>query len=157
MAYYDLFKTGNFRIQLKDQTNLEFFVQETTVPGVTVGTIDIGYGSMKDVRPGDSLEFNPLTLTVICDEDLQAYKDVYTYILKMTHNPVTNVIQVDPEVFDAYLLLTTNKNNITHRLHFHDMWIESISDLQLQTVSPDENNISFTVGLKYVYYLFEEV
>lgn len=157
MAYHDLFKTGNFKIQLKDQINLEFFVQEATIPGITVGTIDAGYMSMRDKRPGDSLDFNPLTLTLLCDEDLQAYKDVYEYILHLTHNPKTNEIFVEPEVFDAYLFLTTNKNNVAHKLHFYHMWIETISDLQLQTVSPDENSISFTVGLKYNYYLFENM
>lgn len=155
MAYHDLFKTGNFRIQLKDQQDLEFFVQETTVPGITVGTISIPYSSMNDQRPGDSIEFNPLTLTINCDEDLKAYKDVYRYIIKLTHDPVSNEIRVEPEVFDAYLLLTTNKNNVAHKLHFHDMWIETVSDLQLQSVSGDENAVSFTVGLKYNYYLFE--
>ena len=158
MAYHDLFKTGNFTVQLKNQTHLEFFIQEATIPGITVGTIEVPVaGGLRDYRPGDSLSFNPLTLTVLCDEDLRAFKDVYDYILHLTHNPVTNNIEIDAEVFDAYLMLTTNKNNVKHRIHFHDMWIENITDLQLQTISGDENSISFTLGLRYNYYLLETV
>ena len=154
MAYHDLFKTSNWQIQLKDQTHVEFFCQEAAIPGITIGTIANRYQSMDDKRPGDSINFNDLTLTIICDEDLSAFKEILKY-LNMTHDVRTNEIQVQPEVFDSYLYITTNKNNIQYKLHFYDMWIESISDLVLQTITGDDNSISFTVGLKYNYYTFE--
>jgi hypothetical protein len=154
MAYHDLFKTSNWKLQLKDQTHVEFFCQEAAIPGVTIGTITTGYASMADKRPGDTIDFSDLTLTIICDEDLGSYKEIMKY-LNMTHDVLTNEIRVAPEVFDSFLYLTTNKNNVQHTLHFYDMWIETVSDLVLQTITGDDNSISFTVGLKYNFYTFE--
>jgi hypothetical protein len=154
MAYHDLFKTSNWKIQLKDQTHVEFFCQEASIPGITIGTVSQHYQSMEDKRPGDSITFDDLTLTIICDEDLGAFKEILKYI-NMTHNVIDNVIQVKPEVFDSFLFITTNKNNIQYKIHFYDMWIETVSALSLQTITGDDNSISFTVGLKYNYYTLE--
>jgi hypothetical protein len=138
----DLFKTSNFVMQLRDQKSIELMNVETDIPGFTIGTLEMGYMSMKDKRPGDSITFENLTMTVNCDEDLKAYKEVWDY-LKITHDPLENIIRVSEEVFDGYLLLLTNKNNVQHKIHFYDMWIESISPIQCQSVSPDENNVNF--------------
>jgi hypothetical protein len=150
----DLFKTSNFVIQLRDQKMIELMNVEANLPGFTIGTLNMGYMSMKDKRPGDSIDFNNLTLTVNCDEDLKAYKEVWDY-LKITHDPLSNEIHVAEEVFDGYLILLSNKNNVQHKIHFYDMWIESVSDLQCQTISPDENPINFTIGLIYTFYILE--
>jgi hypothetical protein len=154
MAYHDLFKVSNFKILLRDQRHMEFFCQEAGIPGYNLGNIDVGYQSMKDKRPGDSIDFEDLTLTIICDEDLNAFKEVYNY-LKLAHHPVTNALEVQQEMFDAYLLLTTNKNNVQHKLHFVDAWIQSVGAIQLQTISSEDNNITFPVTIRYNYYLFE--
>lgn len=154
MAMHDLFKISNFVIQLRDQRMIEFMNVECPIPGFNIGTIELNYSSMLDKRPGDSITFNDLTLTVNCDEDLKAYKEIISY-LNLAHNPVTNKLEVSQEVFDGYLILLTNKNNVQHKLHFYDMWIESISDLQLQTISTDDQNLSMTIGLKYNFFVFE--
>jgi hypothetical protein len=133
---------------------IEFMNVEAPIPGFTLGTIELGYSSMKDKRPGDSITFNDITLTVNCDEDLKTYKEIYDYLI-LAHNPVTNKLEVNQEVFDGYLILLTNKNNVQHKLHFYDMWIETVSDLQLQTISAEEQNLSITLGLKYNFFVFE--
>lgn len=153
MAYIDNFKICNFVMQLREQKHLEFFILQASIPAYTIGTIEVGFNSMKDKRPGDSIDFSDLSLTVLCDEDLKAYKDVYNY-LNLAHDALSNKLEVHQEIFDGTLFLTTNKNNITHTLKFYDMWIESVSGLDLMTTSTDDNAISFTVNLKYNYFTF---
>jgi hypothetical protein len=153
MSYIDNFKVCNFVMQLRDQKHLEFFTLQSSIPAYTIGTITIPNHSMTDKRPGDSIDFADLSLTVLCDEDLKAYKDVYNY-LNLAHDPISNKLEVQQEVFDATLFLTTNKNNVSHTIKFFDMWIESVSALDLLTTSTDDNSLSFTVNLKYNYFIF---
>ena len=154
--YTDLFKTSNFRIQTRDSKHIDFFCQEASLPGYSIGEITLPFQSMKDHRPGDSIEFEPLSLTILCDEDLLAWKNVYDY-LNLTHDAMTNRLEVQQEVFDATLFLTTNKNNIKYEIKFYDAWFQSVSPLQFQTISTDENNITFTVGIVYNYYKLKVV
>lgn len=156
MAYTDNFKTSNFRVVLRsDIRHIEFFTLETSIPGVTIGTLEAGWQSMKDKRPGDSLTYDPLSLTILVDEDLKIYNDFYN-LLNMTHNAKTNVIQVTPEVFDLTIFLTSNKNNPIKSVKFYYAWIESISPIELQTTSNDDNGIKVTINIIYNYFLFNK-
>jgi hypothetical protein len=156
MSYTDQFKTSNFRVVLRnDMKNLEFFATEASIPSVTIGTIEAGWQSMKDKRPGDSLDYEPLALTTIVDEDFQIYTDFYA-LLNTTHNPKTNRIQVTPEVFDLTIFITTNKNNPIYSVTFYDAWIQTISAIELQTISGDDNGIKVTIGISYNYFLLNK-
>lgn len=150
----DLFKTCNFNILMKNNTMIELMNVECDLPGFNIGTIEMPFQTMKDKRPGDSINFDNLTLTVNCDEDFKAYLEVYNQLI-LAHNPATNKYKVSEEIFDGYLILLSNKNNIQHKIHFYDMWIESVSPLQMQTISSDDNPLNFTVGLCYNFFVFE--
>lgn len=157
MAYTDLLKTSNYRVVLRnDMRNIEFFATETIIPSVTIGNLDMGWQSMKDKRPGDSLDYSALSITTMVDEDFQIYSDFFS-LLNMTHNAKLNTIKVEPEIFDLDIFITTNKNNPTHCITFYDAWIQTISDIELQTISNDDNGIKVTLGIVYNYYLFNKV
>jgi hypothetical protein len=156
MGYTDNFKTSNFRVVLRnDMKNLEFFALEASIPSVTVGKITVPFQSMNDKRPGDSLEYDDLSLTILVDEDLQIYNDFYA-LLNTTHDPRSNRIQVEPEIFDMTIFLTSNKNNIIYSVTFYDAWIQTMSAIELQTTSGDDNGIKTTLGISYNYFLFNK-
>lgn len=150
-----LSKISNFQIVLPNSLKtIQFYCQEATLPGITVGTIESKYMSMIDYRPGDSLNYNPLTLTIICDQGLETYKELFS-ILKLTHDPMTNRLEVNQEIFDGYLMLTSNKNNIIHKVHFYDCFITDISDITFQSTSGEEPSFNITIGIRYNFHKFE--
>jgi len=156
MSSLDLFKINSFILQFKDQTSLELMVQGCNLPGFTLGQLEIPRTVVKDVRPGDSLTYNDLNVTVICDEDLKAFKDIYRYLV-LAANPNTGDLEINDTVFNASLLLTTNKNNIKHKLYFHNCFFKEISDLDLQSTTSDEEQVTFTLTCGYSFYDFEDV
>jgi hypothetical protein len=129
-------------------------VQEVNIPGVTLGQMDLNWQSMKDKRTGDSMEFNDLTLSVLIDEDLQTFKELFNALI-LAHNPHTNVLEVQQQMFDGYLSLLTNKNNFQHNLHFYDAWIKSVDDIQLSHQTSEDEQLLVTMQICYNYYLFE--
>ena len=152
---FDLSKNCNFKIILpSNQQFIELFTTETSIPGITIGSMDLNYQSMTRRMPGNSISFEEITLTLLIDKELQTYLELIS-ILNLTHNVLTNTYETNQEVFDAYMLITTPKNNPLFQLHFYDAWIETFSSISMQTTSGDDNPYNMTLGVKYNFYTIE--
>jgi hypothetical protein len=154
MANINLFKSCNFKIALKSEKQIELMVQEVNLPGYTIGQIETRWQSMSDKRPGDSIEFNDLMLTVLIDEDLEIYKEIYNNLI-LQHNPLTNTLECSKQLFDGYLFLLTNKNNLQHKVHFYNCWIKSLDDVQLSHATSEDEQLIVTLNISYNFYMFE--
>lgn len=154
MARIDFFKICNFIISLGNNKEIELQVQKANIPGITLGSIDVNWMSMKDKRTGDSIEYDSLSLDIIIDEDLKSYKQIYDNLI-LAHNPETNVLEVQKHIFDGVLNLTTNKNNIQHSIFFKDCWIKSISDISLETTSSEDESIVTTLDIQFNWFIFQ--
>jgi hypothetical protein len=152
LARIDFLKSCNFKILLP-QRDLEFFVQDVNIPGFTLGEMQINHWTQNEQRQGDAIIWNRLNLTVICDEDLKAFKEVYNHIIK-EKNPQTGYLDPINTVFDATLLLTTNKSNVAHTIMFRYAWISNVGDLMLQTTSSEDEPPTFTMEIVYAFYEF---
>lgn len=155
MSGINLFKVSNFILQFKDQKQLELMTAEVNIPGLTLGEINIGRPVIRDLRSGDSLTYDDLTVTVLCDETFSAFKEIYNYIMKSS-DPNTGNIDVFYPVFDSTLSLTTNKNNFQHKIQFLNCFFKNISSMQLTSQSAEEEQITFSITLGYSYYLFDD-
>lgn len=156
MAYIDVAKQSNYRIVLKDRKELEFWVQETNLPGFGYGEIAMNWNQNQRKLPGDSINWNQLTLQVLCDEDLKAFMDVYDLVTQI-RGPESSIVDVETPVFDAVLFITTNKNNVLWKVTFHNAWIANVGDLQFSNTTSDDDPIIFTVDLNYDYYTPERM
>jgi hypothetical protein len=141
-------------MQFKDSQALELMTTEVNIPGLTLGELTIGRPVVRDLRNGDSLTYEDLNVTILCDEKFSAFKEIYNYIMKSS-NPETAEIDVTYPIFDSTLFLTTNKNNVQHKINFYNCFFKNISGIQLNSGSTEEEQITFTIGLGYSYYLFE--
>lgn len=148
------FKINNFILQLSTQKSVELMVQACNIPGFTLGQIELGRPVVKDKRPGDTLEYNDLSVTIICDEELSAYKEIYNYLI-LSANPNTGELEVNENVFQATLMLTTNKNNVQHKLTFYNMFVKAVSDIQLESTTTEGEAPTFSIDLAYSFFNFE--
>jgi len=146
-------KSGNFSVVLKNQKTIEFVVQEVNLPGLNLGEIQVGHWTQNQNRPGDNITWSTLSMTILCDEELAAFKEAFNHIMSLK-DPYDGKIEIQNAIFDATLLITTNKNNVQHRVQFFDAWIQSIGDIQFTTTSSEEEQIVFTIELQYDYYKF---
>ena len=152
MAVYDWLKTVNFNILLHpDSRKLEFMVQEVNIPGFTLGDVHIGHPGQSYHHIGDDITWNPLVLTILCDEDLEAYLECYNLITK-TKNPKTGELVIDVIKFDGVLMITTNKMNYNYEFFFRDCWIFDLSDLRVSVAEADSTPVTFTVTIYYDYF-----
>jgi len=150
-----LFKESNFRIMFKqDLPAIEVMITITNIPGFGLSQIELPRPGIMDKRPGDFLTFNDLSVTVNCDEKLEVYKQIHNYLLTASNPNNAHYDNVYP-IFDGILLLTTNKNNVQHKITFYDCFFKSVGNIQLQSTTSDDNLISFNMDIGYVYFDFE--
>lgn len=149
----NLFKVSNFILQFKNTKHLELMTTACNIPGFTLGELNISRPVIRDARPGDTLTYNDLNVTILTDEKLQAYKEIYDYII-MAANPDTADLNILDPVFDSVLLLTTNKNNIQHKITFYNSFFKSVSDIDLTSTSTEEEQVTFSISLGYSYHEF---
>ena len=150
-----LFKVNNFIIQFKDQKSLELHVTACNIPGFTLGQIELGRPVIKDKRPGDNLEYNDLSITVLVDEKLEAYKEIYNYLI-LSANPNSGHLEINDNVFDCVLTLLTNKNNYSHKIYVYNAFVKAVSDIQLESTTSEAETPTFTVDFGYSFFNFME-
>lgn len=154
MSSTNLFKISNFRIQYKDSKTLELMTTGASIPGFSLGDLVIPRNVVTDKRPGDTLVYDDLIITALCDEELKAYKEVYDYIV-LAANPINGKLTIDQPVFDATLFLTTNKNNIQHKINFYNCYFKGINSVELTSNTTEEEHFTITIMIGYTHFLFE--
>lgn len=154
MSIINLFKISNFIINFKDSKHLELMAVGANIPGITLGELIINRAVIRDLRNGDSLTYDDLVVTVLCDEKLEGFKEIYNYIMTAS-NPDTADIKVIEPIFDSTLFLTTNKNNYNHKITFYNCFFKGIGGIQLTSSTTEEEQVTFDITLGYSYYHFE--
>lgn len=153
MSSTNLFKISNFIIQFKDARQLELMVTSANIPGITLGDLILNRSVVNDKRPGDSLTYDDLRITALCDETLKVYQEVYNFIMSGAE-PFQGRLDVVNPVFDCTLFLTTNKNNIQHKINFYNCYYKGIGDVVLTSGSTEEEQFSFDITMGYSFFSF---
>ncbi|PNX49263.1 MAG: hypothetical protein BV459_00305 [Thermoplasmata archaeon M11B2D] len=126
------------------------------LPGVTIGdtlhpTSVLDYGI-----PGEKIVYDDLTLTFLLDENMDAYVEIYKWMLAIANPTRTELREtgIDNWYSDGSLITRTNKENPNRVIRFFDMWPSNISSISFDTQNTDEP-VRVTATFRYSYFLFE--
>ena len=77
-----------FRFTVHDLPNTTWFITAANLPGITLGEAPLPGPTIDSFMAGDTLVFDPLTITFIVDEDLQNWQEIYNWLagLGFPHN-----------------------------------------------------------------------
>lgn len=128
-------------------TEISYTIQAVNLPGLTVGTVDIP--SRQEVLVGKiasrNLEYNDLTMTVICDEQLTNwYKLIETILANKGINSKA----------DGWLTITDNNGRKVLEMSLKNIVVTSIGDLSYDMTS-ENTELTFDLTIKYDYYSFD--
>ena len=129
---------------------IEFYIQEFSGLGVSLNTIEQPYQGITAKRAGATLTYNEIQLTVLLDEEMQAFEEAYNYMLA-TSNVETNEIDWQ-HTFTGILKPTNNKNWFIKKFELMDCWISSISDLNFSTNQTENAPITIPITIMFDYY-----
>lgn len=124
---YSLLNPVNFRFGVEDAPYLNFYVQSVDLPSISLPTSLTENPFVTVPLPGDHIDFEPLVVTFIVDENLNGYLEVYRWLRGLGF----------PESYEEYEELVVAEN-------YTSRWQETTSDINVTTMTGSRNgNISF--------------
>lgn len=145
-------------------SNTQYFCQEVNLPGVSTSEIPQVTPFVDLYRPGDKLVYEPLNVTFIVDEELQAWLDIHNWLRGMTfptnfeeYQNLKNLSPIayyapKPQYSDGMLNILSGLNNKKITVQFTDIFPVSLSAIQFNATDTDTPTITATATFRYSWY-----
>ena len=172
---FDFARPTQFRFDLLKIPNTQYHITEANLPGIAFGgdaVLNSRYTSMPFM--GDTLDFSPMELTFLVQENLQNWREIYDWMIGIGFpksptqfadaiteaqqdgaykEPVNGELK-NPNVLtsDATLTVLTNKNNPVIQVEFKNMYPTSLSGLTFNTQDTDASPMTATITMNYDFY-----
>lgn len=158
-----------FRFVLNRTPNTNYFVQNVRLPTLTLGEVDPENPFVKLPTPGTKLNYEPLDITFMVDEDMRNYLEINEWLVGLGFPDnfgqyrrlvEANEISATPStaVFsDGTLLILTSHQNANVKVTFKDMFPISLSDLSFDSTMSDVEYLKATVTFRYKQYTIEKL
>lgn len=149
----NFFSAKNFEFTIKRLPNVEFFVQATNIPGLTIASTEQATPFTNIARPGNKMSFDELSVTVRLDEDLICYKEIYDWMEGMTNpnnfSQYANLQAGDGVFSDASLIILNSKGNPTKEFRYKNIFPIGMSSIQLSTTDNTTQFATTTITFRY--------
>jgi hypothetical protein len=137
---------SGFRIVIEREqyANLEFFSQSVTHPGSTVNAVEIGIPRIQGFPvSGDTINYGDLSLTLILDEDLSAYKEMQTWLEQCVYNKGETVNH------DVTVIILNSHNNSCGKIRYKNAIPTQLGSIEFTSTQGDVTYISFDVTFRF--------
>lgn len=151
------FSPLEFQVNIKRLPNVEFFVQKTAIPGVSGNPAIMPTPFNRLNFTPDKLQYSPLELSFIVDEEMKNYLEVFNWIKGTTfperYEQYKNLAEsehgIDSDI--TIVALNSHKNPII-RINFTNCIPTALSPVILDTTSPDVVYPEATATFTYDYF-----
>jgi hypothetical protein len=156
-----------FQFSIQKIPDVTYFAQEVNIPGIILGEPEYGTPFARVPVPGETLQYEPLVVQFLVDEDMTNYKAIYNWIVALgfpeTHDQYLNLQDSDnrgllrelaTNYSDATLTVLNSNNRPSETIQFIDMFPTSLDSLQF---SSQQGDIQYIVGraqFRFSYYKF---
>ena len=157
MTQQNFLSQNGFRFSVKRLPNVSFFVQTVNIPGVTMNADETQTPFNTIYRVGDRLTWDDLTLTIRSDEDLEAFSEIFDWMVAATKSAgfagYQSLVDSDDGVYsDATLTILNSKKNSNKILTFRDIFPISLGAINMDVTPSDMSYATFDVTFKYNTY-----
>jgi hypothetical protein len=164
----------NFKMVIQRTPTVNFFLQTISIPGLSFegSTMYMNNPFPKVPLPGDHLNYSPLKVSFMVDEDLNNYLEIFNWIVDIAgpsniyperadglYKP-DNTLSTDPTKrirSDIKLMVLSSSKNPNIEVTFIDAFPSQISELNFATTENSVNYLQATVTFDYVYYTIKRV
>lgn len=160
---------NNFVLKVKRLPNLNFTIQGCNVPGISVGRIDQPNPIQSAPLQGDRLFFADLAVTFMVDEDLNNYREIFTWMNSISNQSYDSGPYLyknlknaqfgsgDKFFTDMSIDILTSSKNSNIRLEFTDAFPIQLSDLIFDTQADPTQFAKAQVVFTYKSYDFKVI
>lgn len=158
-----------FQFQIAKMPGVDFFCQSANIPQISMDPVGIGSVVNKFYMPGDEVQYDPLFVKFLVDENMKNWYQVHDWI-RQTGTPVTQKefkygrkgipSQWDPQnagpdndwKSDASLKILSSNYGVVAEFIFKDCFPTSLSTLNFDAGVSDISYFTAEVQLRYDYY-----
>lgn len=162
---YNQTNVTNFRIDIPDANITKAFsmnVSSALIPGISIPVTNTPLGNKGLGRaniPGSTFEFEPLVVKVLVDENLDAWTDMYKWMLSInnyiTHDNNGWEKGVLPEFITLHIL-NNDKTKIVMSIHYFDAWPQNLSDLEYDFREENDPAIYVNATFYFKHFVVEK-
>lgn len=157
---------NGFLFSVQKLPDVTFFVQDAEIPSISIGTV-VQATQVHDIKiPGETAEFDNITITFLVDEKFKNWKAVYGWLIGLTYpeshdiytaflnkeKNATSRTELAKGYSDGTLTILDSSNNPVQSIQFIDMYPTSISALPFSSQNTDVQYLKATVNFAYSYY-----
>lgn len=139
-----------------------YFCQSIILPSVSTSEIMMPTPFSDTYRHGDKLVYEPITLTVIVDEDLKVWEETHNWLKSLTAPTKFDEYRriksrIIPAYYDGILTINTNANIPNLRLKFRNCHPVSLGSIQFSSSDSADTTILTDITFRYDYYDIERI
>lgn len=157
---------NGFQFSIQKYPELTYFIQEITLPEISLGVSQQSSSSHDIKVPGDTMEFGDLSINFMIDENMANYKAVYDWIIGLGFPlgqyqykdflaNVTNkqsYTSSSKATSDCTLTILNSNNLPVKTITFIDAFPTGLSALTFASTNTDVNYFIATLNMTYSYY-----
>lgn len=156
---------SGFRVVIdrENYPNLEYFAQTISHPDVSLPPPPVPTKRFENVVfPGDTISYSELTMSLIVDENLEAYKEIYNWMESLTdenyvgEGPRSRRLNPQmPSGADISVSILSSHNNQTNRILYKGCIPSAISGMEFTTTTGTVEFITFDVTFGFTGFEFK--
>jgi hypothetical protein len=154
-----LLQPTGFRVIVdrENYPNFEFFAQSIAHPGVDISPAEVPFKRANVFYPGDKLTFPPVNFTVLMDENMASYSELYNWFERMVELPLKDKRTLNDAnnialIGDITVIVLTSHNNQNKQIKYYSAFPTNLSTVSLDTIAGDVTPITYTVDFRFDYW-----
>lgn len=139
-----------------------FFVQSVNIPDVSTQEVFIPTQFNPTYRHGDQLNFDPLVITVLVDEDMKVWEESFNWLRALTSpKQYSEYIKnggfknLNTPYADAVLIINTNSNIPNLKFTFKDCHPTALTGLGFSSSASPDQPMTASITYRYDYFTIE--
>ena len=168
-----------FRLVIDKIRGVDFFAQKATLPSISLNPADTYTRFNKIPQPGDEIQYSPLELSFLVDENMKNWYQVHDWMKEIgtpysskefkykrgeiesenkRNSPVDISNITNQWTSDASLFVLSSQYRPVAEYVFRNAWPSSLTGLPFDTTSPDDTPLTAQLSLLYShfdYYIYD--
>lgn len=136
----------SFGFVLSKTPTTNYFIQRATIPGLTLGNIDVPTPRTVITEPGN-IQYDQFRVGMLVNEDLTAYLEIVNWMIEKG-NPYTSATY-NSQKYDAKLVVMNSANRPIIDITFEDVFPTSITPIDLDIAITEPTPVIADVSFSY--------
>lgn len=126
---------------------MEFYLQSLDLPLVSIGESSYNIPRRQLMIAGDTMSYEPFTANIMCDENMDNFYEMHSWLKSIIENPDTKT-----HVTDMNLVILGSSNHKVRIVQFRNAFPTSMSGIAFDSGATEVQYASFSVTFRYDYF-----